>query len=111
MGRHRGAAGCLTWILFTGALVFLLLAAKEYYPFLVNDIRMDQLQEEVAPDENQGEQRDKNIPKWASRKIDWKKLHKTNPDIVAWIKVPGTKIDYPVLHCQKWNEYFSPPRS
>ena len=105
MRRHRGFAGCLSWILFTGAFVFLLLAAKEYYPFLVNDIRMDTLQEEVAPDESQEDIPDKIVPKWASRKINWKKLHKINPDIVAWIKVPGTKIDYPVLHCHKWNEY------
>ncbi len=29
--------------------------------------------------------------------INWKKLHKTNSDIYAWIYVPGTKVDYPVV--------------
>lgn len=29
--------------------------------------------------------------------IDWEKLQKKNPNIYAWIEVPGTLIDYPVL--------------
>lgn len=28
--------------------------------------------------------------------IDFEKLQKINPDIYAWIQVPGTRIDYPV---------------
>ncbi|MEG0813927.1 MAG: class B sortase [Clostridium sp.] len=29
--------------------------------------------------------------------IDFEELRKINPDIVAWLKIPGTKIDYPVV--------------
>lgn len=29
--------------------------------------------------------------------IDWGKLLKTNADVYAWIRVPGTNIDYPIL--------------
>lgn len=29
--------------------------------------------------------------------IDWDKLLKRNPDVIAWIKIPDTNIDYPVL--------------
>lgn len=29
--------------------------------------------------------------------IDWAKLQKRNPNIYAWVEVPGTQIDYPVL--------------
>lgn len=29
--------------------------------------------------------------------INWKKLKKTNSDIYAWIYVPGTKVDYPIV--------------
>ncbi|MBQ6391943.1 MAG: class B sortase [Eubacterium sp.] len=93
----------MSWILFAASLIFFVLAVREYTPFVVNDIRMDQLQKEVILPEK--EIKDKEIPKWASRRIDWEKLQKTNPDIVAWIVVPGTKIDYPVLRCDKWNEY------
>ena len=29
--------------------------------------------------------------------INWEELKKKNPDIVGWIKIDGTKIDYPIL--------------
>ena len=29
--------------------------------------------------------------------INWENLKKKNPDIVGWIKIDGTKIDYPIL--------------
>ena len=109
--RRRTSGGCLSWLLTLGAILFLFLAVKEYYPFLVSDIRMKQLQEEAAPEEKEEpgskdpQKEEKKVPQWADRKIDWKKLKKTNPDIIAWIVVPGTKIDYPVLSCHRWNEY------
>ena len=90
------------------SLFFLFLAIKEYAPFFKNDIQMHELQKEVAPDdttEDDAAGREQKLPKWAGRKIDWEKLHKINPDIIAWIVVPGTKIDYPILRCKKWNEY------
>ena len=33
----------------------------------------------------------------ASVTVDWKALSEINPDIVAWIYVPGTPINYPVV--------------
>ncbi len=29
--------------------------------------------------------------------VDWDKLLATNADVYAWIRVPGTNIDYPIL--------------
>ena len=37
--------------------------------------------------------------------IDWKKLKKINGDIVAWIKIPGTKINYPVVQAKNNEDY------
>ena len=39
------------------------------------------------------------------RNIDFKGLIAANSDIYAWINVPGTNIDYPVLSCGD-NEYY-----
>lgn len=36
--------------------------------------------------------------------INWAKLQKENKNIYAWINVPGTKIDYPVLQASKDQE-------
>ena len=37
--------------------------------------------------------------------VDWKRLFETNPDIVGWIYVPGTPIDYPVVKGSDDKEY------
>lgn len=42
------------------------------------------------------EQKKEAISKMESS-IDWEKLQKINPDVYAWLSVPGTNIDYPVL--------------
>lgn len=38
--------------------------------------------------------------------IDWDKLHETNSDIYAWINVPGTSVDYPILQHPSDNGYY-----
>ena len=37
------------------------------------------------------------IQSYTKKEINWKKLKKINPDVVGWIKVKGTKINYPVV--------------
>ena len=36
---------------------------------------------------------------------DFDELHKTNEDIYAWIQIPGTLVDYPVLQSKEDNYY------
>lgn len=38
--------------------------------------------------------------------LDWKALQTVNPDIYAWIYIPGTKIDYPILQNEKDDTYY-----
>ena len=38
--------------------------------------------------------------------IDFAQLQSMNPDIYAWIKVPGTVIDYPVVQSDTDNTYY-----
>lgn len=38
--------------------------------------------------------------------IDWESLHNTNPDVFAWIYVPDTNIDYPVLRHESDDIYY-----
>lgn len=40
------------------------------------------------------------------REIDFSALKEINSDVVSWIYVPGTNIDYPVLQEQKFGETF-----
>jgi sortase B len=45
-------------------------------------------------------------PELADNPIDFKTLKEQSPDIYAWIKVPGTKVDYPVLRSNDKPENF-----
>lgn len=38
--------------------------------------------------------------------IDFEALQERNPDVYAWIEVPGTKVDYPILQHADDNEYY-----
>ncbi|MEE1240105.1 MAG: class B sortase, partial [Acutalibacteraceae bacterium] len=38
--------------------------------------------------------------------VDFVELKKKNPDIYAWINIPGTSVDYPVLRCEDDNSYY-----
>lgn len=41
------------------------------------------------------------------KKINWEKLYKINSDIVAWIDIPGTPVDYPVVMTKDSNYYLN----
>ena len=38
--------------------------------------------------------------------IDFEKLKKENPDIYAWIQIPGTKVDYPIVQSPSDDVYY-----
>ena len=38
--------------------------------------------------------------------VDFEELKKQNPDIYAWINIPGTSVDYPVLRREDDNSYY-----
>lgn len=42
-----------------------------------------------------------------SREIDFQALKEINPDIVGWIYIPGTQVDYPVLKGEDFTYYLS----
>ncbi len=47
-------------------------------------------------------------PKKKNKKnINWDRLYKINPDIVAWIEIPGTAIDYPIVRTRDYDFYLS----
>lgn len=66
--------------------------------------RYEEIREEVkaeAPDEPEEEEKEPvYIP------IDFAALQARNPDVYAWITVPGTAIDYPILQSETDNTYY-----
>ena len=60
----------------------------------------DEIKEQCVSDKNKtAENNEKNI--------NWDKLYKINSDITAWIEIPGTVIDYPVVRTQDYDFYLS----
>ncbi len=53
--------------------------------------------EEPIPDTGEPESTDTEAPAPASGNLDFEKLWAVNPEICAWLEIPGTRIDYPVL--------------
>ena len=45
--------------------------------------------------------------KKTDKKIDWNKLKKENDDIVAWLYIPGTKINYPIVKTRSNSFYLN----
>lgn len=40
------------------------------------------------------------------KNLDWEALYETNEDIYAWIYIPNTNIDYPILQHPTLNDYY-----
>ena len=49
---------------------------------------------------------DGNVANLADLVVDWDALRAINPDIVAWVYMPGTIINYPVAHKDGDSEYY-----
>lgn len=82
MKRWR-ALGMLCALIFVGCIILLVC-------IVVSDGGdVAEFKKEAGPDENP---------------IDWKKIQQINPNIYAWIYVPGTDIDYPVVQSDKKEE-------
>lgn len=112
--------GFIGAVLLVTGLVFAGLALKEKYPYMEAKAEYEKFRSEVAdplpdfdPDtfETEKENPDGSNPvspyeqEVLSRGMDWTKMRYINQDIVAWITVPGTQIDYPVCQATD-NEYY-----
>ena len=89
-------------------VILLTLGLKECWKLFNRERTDKQLIKQVVevPDDNQG--LDPNDP--FNRKIDcllFAALKQINPDIVGWIYIPDTNIDYPILMGENDNFYLN----
>ena len=81
-----GAAGGAVWFFLSGQDGKKTAEPEAADPVVAQE-EYESMQEEVVTDSDDPMQ----------RKIDFKALQEINPDVYAWISIPGTNIDYPVL--------------
>lgn len=69
----------------------------------------EELKEEVTEEEPETSEEEQGLPAEKDPveiPIDFATLQGKNPDVYAWIRVPGTSIDYPILQSQEDNSYY-----
>lgn len=82
--------------------------ASETYEKLadtVNQVSTEATEEEVVWQDSEMEE-DTEAVSIPEKNLDWEMLKKENEDIYAWIYVPGTQIDYPVLQHPSNDNYY-----
>lgn len=68
-------------------IISLCILLKDFLQFKKSNEENAKLIEEVIIKENSGEE----------SVVDWQKLENINKEIIGWIKIEGTNIDYPIL--------------
>lgn len=53
----------------------------------------------------EAEQKEINLENYRKLRVDFEGLQKLNPDVYAWITIPGTCVDYPILQSAEDNFY------
>ena len=104
--RRKGKIICIIFaILFVGSVLF----AARY--FLLQKDRGDiyeEMQEQNADiqEELEETEEDDAVETKVEIPIDFESLQKKNADIYAWIRVPGTVIDYPIVQHAEDDSYY-----
>ncbi len=86
-----------------GVLIAAVLAVAVYFlfPYLAAPKPMPLVEQETSSEINR-----EPLPELPDNPIDFATLQAENSDIYAWIRVPGTNVDYPVLQSSNSNDDF-----
>lgn len=91
------------WILLLIASVICLIGCIVFFVAMTLQNReMDDLRSQVSVSTDSAS----SSVKYVETPVDFEALKKENPDIYAWINVPGTSVDYPVLRREGDNSYY-----
>lgn len=84
--------------------------AQEEYQDLAAKTETDKTGTEEAEDAGEGNKADDVLAELGievpAKEIDWTALQETNEDIYAWIYIPGTKVDYPIVQHKTDDTYY-----
>ena len=98
-------------ILIASVSLFLLgfgicMAVSTFFMYREGEQEYETLREYVKEEERKENESEVQAPTPANKTtVDFQALKKINSDIIAWIRIPDTKIDYPVVQ-GKDNAYY-----
>ncbi len=93
----------VTVLLLIVCLVCVAILAQNWWEGYKADQQNEQLKDEVVKEEPEQEEPQEDL---AYNPIDFATLQSENSDIYAWIQIPDTQIDYPVLQNQDTTDYY-----
>lgn len=96
------------------AIIFFLIALNSFIEQQNSGEEYETIQSYETPDENVLDTHNAIISENTNttdcsleiRKIDFTTLQQRNSDVYAWIEVPGTNVDYPILQHESDNSYY-----
>ncbi len=90
------------WIIVLIAALLCFLAAASYFIWMgIEAEKLKSLKSEASVSEETS-----SAVKYVETPVDFEKLQKQNPDIYAWINIPNTVIDYPILRHPEDNQFY-----
>lgn len=98
-GRPKRKNDVLSTLLIIAGIALLVVAAVIYYNNNKNYETIDEINEEVAEYAKLTDDAEQ------PPVVDWAGLREMNPDIVGWLQVPGTVVNYPVYQSGN-NDYY-----
>lgn len=72
----------------------------------VDTSKVEDESSEVLEDTEATETVEYNVPDIPEKNIDWDSLYEENEDIYAWIYIPGTQVDYPIVQHPTDDSYY-----
>ena len=107
--RKKKKGGCLWRIVFWVALIVFIASVGILgylaWTYWSSQNEYDEIAQSAGPAVTEAEAAPEGI-NLADLVVDWDALREINPDVVAWVYMPGTMVNYPVAHKDGDSEYY-----
>ena len=94
------------WIIVLAAAVFCFICCLCYFFIKKTDYNYLKEIQSIAYDTDKESTPSDSTDNYIETPVNFTELQKQNPDIYAWINIPGTVIDYPILRSDDDNSYY-----
>lgn len=97
-GKEKGKKNSLKKIMFLFFLGIFLFSSMNLIKWYIDNERLNYLMKEIVTEKDEATTEDSNV-------INFENLKQRNPDVVGWIKIDNTSVNYPILQSND-NEFY-----